>query len=780
MRATNWAAIAVVAVGAGGAAHAQSFNVPPGRLGDVAATLGAQAGATITVPDPGVAVRRSPGVRGAMPLRSALTRALQGTDAEAVFYDRATIRIVAKRAPPPPPPAPPPRPQPVEEPQPDVIVTASKQKIPLNTYPGSVMLVSLTPDWTNTHGAEGTGAITKMLPTLASTNLGPGRNKLFIRGIADSSFTGPTQSTVGQYLGDIRLTYNAPDPDLNLYDMKRVEVLVGPQGTLYGAGSLGGVIRLVPNVPDLTKTTVAMSSGLSATQHGGIGWDGAGTLNVRLIDDKLAIRFVVFGANDAGYIDDPSRGLRNINRTVNYGERFSLRAALSDWTIDVGFVAQNIADHDGQYVLRGDPPLTRTNAIAQPFSNGYRLGYITVKRPIGEAELVSTTSVARHHLTTTFDATGYDGTTTPERFYEDNDITLIAHETRVSGGNARMPWVAGVSALFNSSTLLRTLGPLDDEKRITGVVNIQAEGALFGQVSHPIFRTLTATVGGRLVFANSTGLLVDEKGTPSQRSTRNAVRFSSTIALDWHPDGRLSYFLHNQRGYRAGGLAVAPSGSGVTSQKFTTDALSMTEAGFRLGDEARDRLSIRAAMFYADWNHIQADLVDSSGLPYTTNIGRGRLFGLDGQLTWRFSPALTFSTAAFLNDSRLFKPSPQFVADKLQTLPNIARAGARVALGWRKDIGGGKVLSTDLSVRYVGKSLLGVGPALDIPQGGYVVSDLGARLDLGRFGITLDLDNLANTTANTFAFGNPFTVTERDQITPLRPRTIRLGLQAHF
>ncbi|WP_163278767.1 Plug domain-containing protein, partial [Enterobacter hormaechei] len=71
--------------------------------------------------------------------------------------------------------------------------------------------------------------------SLASTHLGPGRNKLFIRGIADSSFVGPTQATVGQYWGNSRITYSAPDPDLKLYDIGRVEVLEGPQGTLYGA-----------------------------------------------------------------------------------------------------------------------------------------------------------------------------------------------------------------------------------------------------------------------------------------------------------------------------------------------------------------------------------------------------------------------------------------------------------------------------------------------------------------------------------------------------------------
>src|SRR3546814_5101990 len=85
--------------------------------------------------------------------------------------------------------------------------------------------------------------------SVSSTHLGPGRNKLFIRGIADSSFTGPTQSTVGQYFGDIRLSYNAPDPDLRLYDIDNVEILEGPQGTLYGAGSLGGIIPVRSESP---------------------------------------------------------------------------------------------------------------------------------------------------------------------------------------------------------------------------------------------------------------------------------------------------------------------------------------------------------------------------------------------------------------------------------------------------------------------------------------------------------------------------------------------------
>ena len=760
-------------------AHAETFSVPAGSLGEVAVALGVQAGVTITVTEPDVAAQHSPGVSGNLPLRAALALALRGTDAEAVFYDTATIRIVRRRAPPPTP-EPAPASSAVEQPD-EIVVTASKQGMLLNSYPGSVKLIELEPGWVATNAADGTAAVTRLLPSLSSTNLGSGRDKLFIRGIADSSFNGPSQATVGQYLGDVRLNNNAPDPNLNLYDMKRVEVLVGPQGTLYGAGSLGGIIRLVPNTPDAHELSATVSADTSSTHFGGISGDGAGMLNVPLVDGHVAVRLVGYGTREGGYIDDPSRGLQDINSTASYGQRFNLRVEdLSGWTLDFGDVLQNIASADGQYVLRGDPPLTRKSAVAQPFSNNYRLYYITARATLGNLELVSTTSAVWQNLQTVFDATGQDGTTTPARFKDDDDVFLVSHETRISGGNERAPWVCGVTTLFSSNTLSRSLGPLNAATQIAGVVNVQAEAALFGQISHPFTRTLTGTIGERLTFANSTGVLIDNPADALQRASRDGVSFSNTLALDWHPAGPLSAFFHYQQGYRPGGLAVAPAQSGIASQRFAADDLNMDEIGIRLGDAGHDRLSLHAAGFFTDWNHMQADLVDTNGLPYTTNIGRGRIHGLDGEITWRALPALDVSAAAFVNDSRLTAPAPEFVTTGHQSLPNVAGSGARIAIGWHEYIAPGIVSSGQASVRYVGTSKLGVGQYLDILQGNYFVADTGARLDFGNFALSLSLDNLADVRANTFAFGNPFGVAQRDQMTPLRPRTIRLGVDARY
>lgn len=177
------------------AASAQRFDVPASSFGRVASTLAVQGRVTITVTDPGVAALRSPGVSGSFVIRAAITRALRGTNATAVFYDARTIAIArrAGSARPKPRRTPNEKPLPTVEPDhDDIVVMASKQRSTLDRFQGSVKLIELDRSWVARHAADGSAAPTDMLPAVGSTNLGPARNKLFIRGIADSSFNGPS------------------------------------------------------------------------------------------------------------------------------------------------------------------------------------------------------------------------------------------------------------------------------------------------------------------------------------------------------------------------------------------------------------------------------------------------------------------------------------------------------------------------------------------------------------------------------------------------------------
>lgn len=773
---------AIATVCAGNRARAEQYNIPPGPLGTVAASVGVRAGVTLTIADPQLASRRSPGVKGNFTVRQAVARMLDGIDGEAIFYDRQTIRIV-RRPPPhrtaraaPATPALPPEVRAAEE----IMVMATKQTIPLQRYPGAVSIVDLDEEWVARNSAGGTNALRNLLPILGSTDLGPARNKLFLRGIADSSFNGPTQATVGQFLGDVRLTYNAPDPNLNLYDMKRVEVLSGPQGTLHGTAALGGIIRLVPNAPDPGASYGTATLGITATEHGDVGSDGAVMANLPIRRDRSAVRIVVFGDLQGGYIDAPARGLTDINGTYAYGTRIALTTRTdTGWKVELGAAIQNTRTSDGQYTLREDPPLTRNSAFSQPFRNDYRLGYLTVRRDVGKGELVSTTSLVRHDLASVFDATGFDGTDAVARFEERNGIFLFSHETRVSDGGKEAPWVAGASGIYSISGISRLLGPAASPARITGVVNQQVETALFGQMSRPLSPYVTGTIGLRLTYARGSGHLTSGAAQGADDLRRTQLRRSATIAVEWHPRDSLSLYYRYQQGYRAGGLAIAPTGAAAASRQFQADDLDMNEIGFRVRND-RHGISARGALFYAGWGNIQADLVDAAGLPYTANIGNGRIFGLEGELSWRPVPSVTLSAAAFLNRSKLLHPAPAFVRLEQQPLPNVAQDGTRFAAKWRDSITPSITGSAEISLRYVGESRLGVGPFFALKQGNILSVDMAGRLDFGGIGVSLAIANLTDVHGNTFAFGNPFGLSRGDQITPLRPRSIRAGLDVRF
>jgi iron complex outermembrane recepter protein len=764
------ATMAALAVAGEAQARVPMLDVPPGGLQSTIIAIGAQAGVTIGLTDAalsGVPVR---GIRGRVPVAAALRRLLAGTPADFVEADPQTFRIVRRapgRRPHPPAPAAPRPPA-----HADIVVTGSKRASLLTDYIGSVALVdpAMLRPGRLIHGSD---ALVEQVPVLSSTHLGPGRNKLFVRGIADSSFNGPTQATVGQYLGEVRLNYSAPDPDLALIDVASVEVLEGPQGTLYGAGSLGGIVRLVPTPPDLSRASAQIAGGGALTAHGAPSGDGSAIVNLPLDRDRLALRVVAYGGIDGGYIDDPARGLKDINRTSTEGLRATLRyRPAPDWTIDLAGIVQGINSRDGQYDERGLPPLQRDSVIAQPFDNDYALGSLTVRHQIGAAELVSATSVVRHDVNSVYDAS--TSPETPLRYQEKEHITLLTNETRLSRGYADgSAWVVGAELLRSADALTRTLGPPGTADRIAGTRNVAEEASLFGEGTLRLAPRWFVTAGGRVDYTRLVDTTLDHpKGDDGPH--RHAVSFLPSIGLLWKASSQLSFYGRYEEADRPGGLSV----QGTVTQRFEGDSVSSWEAGVRW-HTPRDRLRFSVAFSYTHWDDIQADLVDASGLPYTTNIGSGRILGAEVQAEWRPLAGLAIQASAFIDDSDLSRPAAGFAGESDPSLPNIADSLGRIGISYDFDVAGRR-LSLSGSAHYVGRSRLGVGPILDLHQGRYVETALGASVPVGRFTLSLDATNLFGARDNIFAFGNPFGVLAGRQMTPQRPRTVRIGAAIGF
>lgn len=801
------------------------IRLPEMRLDAAVRMLSQQSGTSIGFRDPSLAGVRVKPVRGKLTASAALERALRGTGARARQVAAATYLIerapaVARPAPRPKPPHAVPPPSDPEEPV-EVVVTATKRDIPLGAYPGGVQIIN-GDSLSAADAAQGTAAIETRIASVVSTHLGPGRNKLFVRGIADSSFVGPTQATVGQYWGNSRITYSAPDPNLRLYDVQSIEVLEGPQGTLYGAGSLGGVVRIVPRAPNLRTSEGAAWGGITGVQHGQPSVDGGAIVNVPLIDDKLAFRGLAFGAVEGGYIDDIGRGLRDINRVRTIGGRGALRLDAGDgWLIDLTGVGQKIRGDDSQYADRGAGDLRRISNIAQPFRSDYWLADLVVRKRWDDLELTSSLGYARQYVFELFEGQALADPGMPDvqpkadapgtGYSQANRISMLTFETRLARrGPDGTGWLLAASLLRNNARVERRMdiapslvasGVIEAAngaptisrdyvwsmavfRPLTGVTNKVDEATLYGEATIEPLPRLTLTLGSRLTHASLSGQSEDVLDTlayrndPGARGSRSETRFLPSAALAWRPNDRLTLFARFQQGFRPGGIAIRQD----YVQRFEGDRVTTLEGGSRyIGGQ----FDIALSGSWTNWKHIQADLIDGFGFPTTANIGDGEVFSLGVAGRWRPIRGLEIDASLYLNDSSVTRrdivvlpiEAPGIPADRL---PNVADATGRLGFAYTTELTSGDSFKLDGHVRYVGRSTLGVGPILEKLQGDYLDTGLEARIGNDRRGFSLTLTNLLDARGNRFALGSPFLIRDRDQITPLRPRSIRIGFDWNF
>ncbi len=754
------------------------FAVPPMALDAALIRFSAQSGIDVGSSLPGVAAARSPGVSGDMPADEALRRLLAGTSYRATSLPAGGYRIdrvrMAARRPDNAAPAAPLSAESDDNGTPELIVTASKRPIDLLRFPGSVVIAAFGGQGDRVAGVGNSLAdVASRITTVQATALGAGRNKLFIRGIADSSFLGPTASTTAVYLGDVLLAYNGPAPNLSLVDVDRIEILEGPQGTLYGAGAIGGVIRLTPRAPELATVSGSAEGGLTTTKGGAAGHDVAATLNLPLVDDRVALRLTGYETVDGGYVDDALRGLRNVNRTETRGGRATLRFAPGGgWIVDLGVVAQKIDSPDSQYALRGLPGLTRRSAIAQPFRNEFLLHRLEISNDWDSGlHLMSATGLVHDHARDRFDATMRAAA--PLAYDTDDRNNFVTHETRLSqttgdGGS----WLAGASFFRDRDVISRAYGSPQAERTITGVTNRTVNAALFGEATIVIARSLAITAGARLTHTEVDGAPAAVRNAEATVRGRRETRIDPTVGLSWLALPHVALFARYQPGFRTGGLAVAPGVGRVA--EFRSDGIRVGEAGVRLERSGPFGLAASVALSLAHWRHIQADLVDSRGFPFTTNTGSGRIAGVEGQADWLPVARLHLTGGFFLTSSRSAKAEPDALRVRATRLPDTPRVSAESGIAYKMPWQSG-ALRISADAQYVGSSYLDPAAMLNIRQGNYAELDVAVGWHVRALDLSLRIDNLADGRGDRFALGNPFGVAGGGQFTPLRPRSARLG-----
>ncbi|AQR62481.1 hypothetical protein BZG35_13125 [Brevundimonas sp. LM2] len=753
--------------------------------------LGAQMGVSIGATE-AAGCGRSRAVVGTYDVETALRLILADSPCGFRRIDRRTYLITRRSAPPAPRRLDPPPPLEINRLD-DIVVTATRREQSLADAPYSLSAIEGAAF--DASARRDTAALATRLAGLTVTNLGSGRNKLFVRGLADSPLTGQTQAMVGLYLDETRLTYDAPDPDLRLVDLERVELLRGPQSTLYGAGTLGGVLKLISRPPVLDDYQAEIAAGTTVANDAAPGHSIDLVFNTPLVRDRLALRAVLYEEVIEGAVDDPGLGLANTGGTVRNGVRASVLWRINDvWDARLASVFQVLHIDDSQYAFESLPAYERSLAIREPSNNDFNGVSLT---GVGTYEwgVVKLSGVYQgHDLDRRYDATRASlelgGQGAPLAYDEADDIRAFALEgSIISPSQPPFTWLAGLTFSHYSHARTSRIGTLEAGAPLFVTIKDDDtnEAAIFGELAWAR-DDLKITIGGRYFRA------VTESATEARRSGQLSDEFqgqlddddfSTKAVIEYAYRDDVLVYAQTSLGYRKGGFnggsvldgVYGVPGGAQPYRTFRPDDLLSHEIGLRWRT-ADERMSLRAAAYRVDWRSVQSDRISRDGLPFTANIGSADTRGIEVEGVWRDGP-WRIDVNLTANDPRLTEEDESYPLGNGSDLPGVPRILGAVTA--RRDgllFGLPGWLSG--TVGYVGPSNQRLTQTTITQMGDYVTSELAGYLVLGSWTGTVRIDNLLGSDGDTFGYGNPFLVGRETVITPQRPRGLSISLARRF
>ena len=669
-----------------------------------------------------------------------------------------------------------------------IIVTAQKRTQVLIDVPQSVTVV---PGATlEQQHATSFQDYLKLVPGLDLNQSRPGEGRLILRGIN----TGGVASTVGIYVDETPFGSSSGlvngavlAGDFDTFDLSRIEVLRGPQGTLYGASSLSGVLRFVTNAPSTAAFELRGRAGVEAVKGGDLGYNADAVVNVPL-GPTIAFRASGNYRKDAGFIDSIGTGgsdvAKNINGDRSYGGRASLLFKPSDAaSIRLSAIAQNI-DANAPSVIEADPVtlrplhgLTQSQFVPQ-FSNlHYRVYNGTGGFDLGFASLTSSTSYAtqkqHERIDFTFALSPFLRAALklpPNEFFEAQDTNLnkFTQEIRLSSQSHLLDWLVGgyytnEKGLIDQSFVAVTPGTLTPLALpfTLGTANVTSkyrELAGFADATFHFGPQFDLELGGRYshnrqsAHEMTNGVLAGgaPKDFPIARSSENVFTYS--LAPKFKPNKNTSIYARVAKGFRPGGPNVLPAGVTIppdVPRIFHSDSVISYEAGVK-AQSADQRFSIDAAAFHINWKNIQLFTV-VSGFGVNANGSSAKSDGFEFTAAARPIAGLTLSANGAYTDARLTGSTPMSVGgrdgDQLPFTPKFTlslngdygwhvgpRTRAHVGASWRHVSGQTAGYDIDFVTAH--------GRQRHVPS--YNVVDLNAGVDLGRFDIEAYVKNLGN------------------------------------
>ena len=605
---------------------------------------------------------------------------------------------------------------------PQVTVTAQRRATLQKDTPMSVQAV--TAQQLDNEGIRSIDDLTRIMPgveftrsaTSATGNYNDEDSEITVRGIYSSAGA----STTGVYIDDTpiqtrHLSFGSVAPFPALFDLDRVEMLRGPQGTLFGAGSEGGAIRFIQPEPSLDEQSLYVHSEVASTKNGAPSYEVGVAIGDALVQDVSGFRLSISDRKDGGYVDrvnvNPltNQPAGTVESNANWEDTMTMRAAFKvAFSRDTSLVASvyhqelKLNDTSAYWESISNPGSSQfLNGNAQPDSSKdpFTLWAVKVNSDLGWAKLSSSTSYFTRDQTGVSDYTQFLGTLllnnpyatgpgsaggTGSAYFTDQQHNVIEEvKLQSTDPKARLTWVAG---LFLSRQDENTTEQMDDLAIMNAagftpfpglpagqLINqapyeaIDRQIAIFGQSDFKLTDTVKLTTGLRVASIRSSGMEYDigpllGPVASSVSSTLKETPVTPKFGLSWQPEADDMFYASAAKGYRMGGInpnlgtlcAVDLQNLGLNGSPATykSDSLWSYEIGSKNSLLNRS-LQIDSSAFYVDWKNIQQSVyLPDCGNQFAANLGAAVSKGADTSIRFRPVTSLILTVDAAYTNAR--------------------------------------------------------------------------------------------------------------------------------
>ncbi|RKF21689.1 hypothetical protein D6851_06545 [Altericroceibacterium spongiae] len=715
----------------------------------------------------------------------------------------------------------------------NIVVTALKRPSLVLETPGTVNVITQE-EITSRHLTE-LRDLARVSPSLAVIDSRNGEQRIAIRGIY-----GTGEATVGVYFGETpvsgpsgtTLDPSGTTPDIELIDMDRVELLSGPQGTLYGASSMGGTLRLLFRQPEMNDWAATLSTGSSIAEGGDPGGEVSAILNAPLIDDKLAMRAVAYRSVSSSFIDKPALDLTNVGSVKRHGERLILawQPAAGYKLTATGF-SHRLSLDDSLSWERGGPLYRNQDLVRTPYSSRLKLGNLTFSGELGPVDMLATLSYYKWNLLRQNDFTAvlasqrdseagcarFRGLSSGDscsasdlrnygRFVDSRLLGMLYQPMGVrstngeirfqSSGGFASGWSLGAffedrSDNADSYTVRaesdtgKPVRPLD----ITGLRFIQTrleQRAVFGEYRLALSDRWTFTAGlrrfsykreasGHVEVPNiitGTGEIAEGEFSTHENGT------SAKFELSYTPHSDLLVYVRASEGFRPGGVNITP---GLTAQEqiYNSDRLWSYEAGAKF--QTANGSDIEASIYHVDWQ----DMIYYTGSPngafyYNANVGSVNVNGFEARFNLLLAPLWSVYGRLSYTDARLANSGALALgAQPGDRLPDITPFSYSFGTAWKTTITSDIIAFFQLNSNGISGTQSRFNSSFRYYDrlNSHILFDASASLDYQNWTIALNIENIFGAVGATRINSGPsFT----GQIYGSKPRSYSLQLTRQF